>query len=498
MPSSTKHAEEDIQAKSTSTSQLKVPYFSFEKVGLRSFAEDPSEKERGLRQAQLAMRAAEIKECLYVLKEIQQGKGENIAKKSTRGLTSKLGESSVKGDQKKVRVEEEGKRLQLWEGKLDTDYPILCGHSFGGATVIEMQRKGPIITRQGEEESNNDDSQSSKTSAKDESLQKTPFPLSIILDPWVEPIIWREENEEADKRPMLAPAYVLNSETFTVWKEHFTKLKRILHDSREAVPGRHGWLMTLAGCQHLDFSDMPFLLPHVFRSTIGAKATVAIFSRATYAEMGLSRQRRRNLENLPGVKTDSTKETSSVEDDKFNTGIAQGRFLQTQEVNGIIQRGKFGEGKEDVERERVMNNQDEQITDTQNGKSFENHDLLKEKEKDQVVEKIGQSSENRDCQRTERVLEDRKERGLDAITAKRTHSGNIDVIKKSDKIDFSECAKDVAGDEDAAKVHQSLEEISQRLDYKRPKIHSLIALLFRIKGLHPGLEQPGKVLIHQY
>ncbi|MCO5558271.1 hypothetical protein L7F22_011850 [Adiantum nelumboides] len=147
-----------------------VPYFQFERIGLRSFAEEPNEKEIALRKAQMAMRAAELEECLYVLTRIAKGEGEEVAKNSTRGLGSKLGKRHRRAAQRKEDVryslEEEPKRLASWKGRLDTDFPCLVGHSFGGATVIEMQRKGPIRTSEGQEES-----------------KRSMFPFTIILDP---------------------------------------------------------------------------------------------------------------------------------------------------------------------------------------------------------------------------------------------------------------------------------------------------------------------------
>lgn len=206
-----------------------VPYFQFERIGLRSFAEEPNDKERALRKAQMAMRAAELEECLHVLKRIANGEGAEVAKSSTRGLGSKLGKRHRRARERKedvrYRVEEEPKRLASWKDKLDTDFPCLVGHSFGGATVIEMQRKGPIRTVEGQEES-----------------KRSLFPFTVILDPWMEPL------EVDDDRPMMEPAYVINSESFTVWQDHFNKLKRVLHVSREASEGRRGWLMTLCGC----------------------------------------------------------------------------------------------------------------------------------------------------------------------------------------------------------------------------------------------------------
>jgi platelet-activating factor acetylhydrolase len=470
--------------------KLSVPYFPFESVGQRSFAEDPNEKEAGLRKAQMAMRTAEIMECLHIMQEVDRGKGEEIASSSTRGLTSKLGEHISKGSKKQQRSRQEAQQLKLWKGKVDVEYPCLAGHSFGACTVIEMQRKPE--GKQGEDE------------------YKSPFPFSILLDPWVEPLEWRGEGQEPDARPMLAPAFAINSESFTIWRDQFSKLKRIMHDSREAVDGRHGWLMTLCGCQHLDFSDMGFLLPHIFRSTVSPKHTNAIFCRATYAQMGLMRQRWRDEQKLPGLKTDELiKEANGKieesENSTENKDRAEGE--KGQFGTGLDERGNAVRVKSEREQ---LNDEPEWTTSVEDSsrqlkgetQKVEGMSVLKKK-KSRASDKVWQAKEARDKEANERrkraTLEERKRKGLVAVFANRSPSGNIALVKDAEEcVDFSETGADVAADEDADKVHQGLEEISRGLEYKKPKVHSLMALLFRLNGLHPGLSNPGKVLIHQY
>jgi platelet-activating factor acetylhydrolase len=414
--------------------KMSVPYFAFENVGQRSFAEKPSEKEAGLRKAQMDMRSAEIMECLHIMREIDRGNGEEIAKSSTRGLTSKLGEHVPKGRRKLERSKLEAEQMKSWKGRVDSEFPCLVGHSFGACSVIEMQRKPH------------------KTEGRDDKEVKAPFPFSILFDPWVEPLEWRGEGEAPDPRPMIAPAFAINSESFTIWKDHFMKLKRIMHDSREADKDRHGWLFTLCGCQHLDFSDFPFLLPHVFRSTVGPKQTISVFCRATYSQMGLIRQRRRDQEILPGVKTNELAGTDEQKDEDIDA----------------CKRGDFSGGKDDLGQIASTKEDAESITEEQE-------------------------------RRRKLITEERRKKGLVAHFASRTPSGHINTLSDQDEcIDFSETAKDVSADEDAGKVHEGLEDISRRLEYKKPKIHSLMGFMLRLSGLKPGLASPGKVLIHQY
>lgn len=114
-------------------------------------------------------------------------------------------------------------------------------------------------------------------------------------------------------------------------------------------------------------------------------------------------------------------------------------------------------------------------------------------------EKFWEARNEKDAKRRVEIIRERKERGLMPVFANRTPSGNIHLVTDGEEIiDFGEHATDVCADEEVDTVHQSLEEISNRLDYKKPKIYSLMAFMFRLKGLHPGLKRPGKVLIHGY
>jgi platelet-activating factor acetylhydrolase len=139
-------------------------------------------------------------------------------------------------------------------------YTALVGHSFGGATVLEyLKGSSPR------------------------------FPYGVALDPWVEPIT---TSNSSSHRPLQRPVYVINSESFTIWSEHFSKVKALVKDVQapsgktDGEAGR-GWIITLAGAEHLSFSDYPSLLPRVFRSTVTPAKCIEIYSRATLTQMEL-------------------------------------------------------------------------------------------------------------------------------------------------------------------------------------------------------------------
>ncbi|WFD05093.1 1-alkyl-2-acetylglycerophosphocholine esterase [Malassezia vespertilionis] len=220
----------------------KVPYLPFESVGLASFMDKQGEKETGLRQAQLAMRAAEIEEMVFVLNRINNGDCDFLASLRTRSLgTSLCGAKKYGGARKRLSLPRVTEFFAKWKGQMDLKFPSLIGHSFGGATLFEYLR-----------------------------TDQEHFQYGIVLDPWMDFV--RDPATDKSVRGCLnKPTYVINSEGFTLWREHYNKLCRVLMDG--VVNGHldRGWLFTVSGANHTDFSDMPFLLPGIFGSALPAK-----------------------------------------------------------------------------------------------------------------------------------------------------------------------------------------------------------------------------------
>ena len=87
------------------------------------------EKENGeettiwdMRKSQVNLRKVEVLEALDVLRQINQGNGDQLAQDSTRPFDNKL------------------TQLSQWKSKLDIDNVWALGHSYGGATSIEILR----------------------------------------------------------------------------------------------------------------------------------------------------------------------------------------------------------------------------------------------------------------------------------------------------------------------------------------------------------------------
>ncbi|GAA5859562.1 hypothetical protein JCM8547_006142 [Rhodosporidiobolus lusitaniae] len=202
------------------------------------------------RTSQLAMRLAEIQSTLSLLKRINDGEGGAVAAENRRKDYG--GEGVV------------GKWLAGWKGQIAMDQFVMAGHSFGGATTIQVLRAGAT---------------------------EFPFVRGIALDPWVEPIppapdvpldnalsavtslvetSTRSSNpaptvppvgEESAPLDVKVPLLVINSEGFTTWKSHYGLVRKVV----EAVEGGKGWLFTLIGSIHTSFSDLPVLVPFIAR-----------------------------------------------------------------------------------------------------------------------------------------------------------------------------------------------------------------------------------------
>lgn len=162
-----------------------------------------------------------------------------------------------------TKLNESGQQVIRYDDRI-----ILAGHSFGGCTLLSMLSTLPL-----------------------EGFSRIPVERTIILDPWLEPlpspgpvplgsspsscIVAVEEVIKSEEATMISShekndyatlgvtihprMLVINSETFTLWKDHYTRLQ-------EVVAGwepHGGKILTLVGSVHVSFSDFP-LLP-IFR-----------------------------------------------------------------------------------------------------------------------------------------------------------------------------------------------------------------------------------------
>lgn len=184
-----------------------------------------------MRVAQLQLRQAEVLEAAHVLSQLNDGEGEALASSSTRTVDARA-------------------KLSDWKGRLDLNNLWALGHSFGGATSIELIRRPDTI-----------------------------FTHALVLDPWLEPVA------KAGQGPALQkPLFVINSEAFTIWRGNFDAVRQLVQESHRN--SGKGWLMTMTKTVHTDFSDFPLLMPRFFKnkSNVPSQRLVSLFSQASQME----------------------------------------------------------------------------------------------------------------------------------------------------------------------------------------------------------------------
>jgi len=120
---------------------------------------------------------------------------------------------------------------------VNCDDVTLVGHSFGGCTVLSILSSPPPSTAD------------------------LPLPIRKVLlyDPWLEPLPSPGPTPIQTDKPS-EQMLVINSEVFTLWKDHFARLGSMV-DAWEPQ-GRS--ILTLVGSKHASFSDF-YVLP-MFRT----------------------------------------------------------------------------------------------------------------------------------------------------------------------------------------------------------------------------------------
>lgn len=174
-----------------------------------------------LRDAQIQMRLAEIGEVYKVLQIINAGdpkdciRNKNLRKKPNQG-------SSSKGL--------DGIEWSDWKGRLSLENVTAMGHSFGGATTVQILRL-------------NDD-----------------FPWvghGILLDAWgpATPGLRPGRVEQGITKPLLS----IGSEAFMHWSENYKKVEGICKEAKQN--GALSWMMTVRGSTHMSQTDFAVLFP---------------------------------------------------------------------------------------------------------------------------------------------------------------------------------------------------------------------------------------------
>ncbi|KAF9875741.1 phospholipase a2 [Colletotrichum karsti] len=169
-----------------------------------------------LRTAQIQMRMTEMEEAYRVLGYINEGRGHEVEAMNLRRKGNVA--SSSKGLT--------GIDWSDWKGRMFLEDVTIMGHSFGGATTVEMLRT--------------------------ESLSWVG--QGIILDAWGPATPHPgEDARHRVKKPLLS----IGSEAFMHWQENFDRLVDICNEARgeDALT----WMMTIRGSTHLSQTDFAIL-----------------------------------------------------------------------------------------------------------------------------------------------------------------------------------------------------------------------------------------------
>ncbi|KAF1955366.1 hypothetical protein CC80DRAFT_92911 [Byssothecium circinans] len=192
--------------------------------------------DRELRNAQIELRLAELEEAYRVLRDISEGRGEEVAKQNLRK------KGYVGGSSRGL----EGIDWGQWKNRFHVDKITVAGHSFGAATVVEVLR-------------NTDRFQNVQA--------------GIIYDVWGAPI--KPPMDDPEHRIHL-PLLGVNSEAFMYWQANFDAVMSLMDEAKEQEAP--AFLCTVRGSVHLTQSDFSILYPHIlsffFKATVNPQRAI--------------------------------------------------------------------------------------------------------------------------------------------------------------------------------------------------------------------------------
>jgi len=186
--------------------------------------------DRDLRNAQIELRMCELEEAYRVLRDISDGKGEEVAKQNLRK------KGYVGGSSRGL----EGVDWPQWKNRFHTDKITVAGHSFGAATIVEVLRNTDRFHN---------------------------VQAGIIYDIWGAPI--KPPEDDLQHRIHL-PILGINSEAFMYWQANFDAVMSLMNEAKEQ--GAPAFLCTVRGSVHINQSDFSILYKHI--TSFFFKATV--------------------------------------------------------------------------------------------------------------------------------------------------------------------------------------------------------------------------------
>ncbi|KAL7963921.1 platelet-activating factor acetylhydrolase, isoform II domain-containing protein [Trichoderma compactum] len=199
------------------------PYYVVDYILPKDNAQDTSPHNRRgvdhvLRSAQIELRQEEIKEAFHILYLLNSGHGGDVASLNLR----------KKGNVASSSVGLNGVNWEDWKGSMFLNNVTMMGHSFGGATTVQICR--------------------------DYTLEW--IGQGVILDAWGQATPPAGENR---KERIAKPLLSISSEAFMHWKDNFDKVVEFSDETRES--GALCWMLTIVGSTHLAMTDLAVLYP---------------------------------------------------------------------------------------------------------------------------------------------------------------------------------------------------------------------------------------------
>ncbi|KAI7530827.1 PAF acetylhydrolase [Hortaea werneckii] len=185
---------------------------------------DPQPETAEIKAMQLAMRQAEVEETVRVLREINDGAGSELFKSNPR---------------------QEGTDLAEWRGRLNMDFMVVGGHSYGATLALQTLKGAPCEER--------------------------PFKGAVILDPG------KQSGPLNDD--ISIPTLIVHSDSWskkhTIFhgRPHFEVVKELVQKVLDQK-NRFAWFMTSKGTTHPSITDAPLIEPTLLSWTTGATIPV--------------------------------------------------------------------------------------------------------------------------------------------------------------------------------------------------------------------------------
>lgn len=201
------------------------PYYIVDYIFPKGNAQDtspnnPKGVDHVLRSAQIELRIEEIKEAFHVLQHINRGRGEEVAAQNLR-KKGNIGSSSIGLS---------GIDWKDWEDMMLLESVTAMGHSFGGATTVQICREDTLSW----------------------------IGQGIILDGWG---MGTPAGGTTPQDKITKPIISIASEAFIHWKGNFDRMIEICNEAQES--GALCWMLTVVGSTHLSMSDFAVLYPHL-------------------------------------------------------------------------------------------------------------------------------------------------------------------------------------------------------------------------------------------